>query len=323
MAGARLRTGGGPELANILVTGGTGLIGSSITDHLARAGHKVVTYDLVSVPENVDQAAGDLTLLTGDICDAAALSATMAQHRIDHVVQMAAVLSEGADRNPALTMAVNVGGVANVLEAARKHGVRRVIWASSAAALGAGAGYDGRPVSEDHEVRPETLYGCSKLGAEIVARKARREGLDCIALRPGLVYGLGRLTGGAGAFNAAVQNVALGRPAVIPEMAGFLFQPMYNRDFGRLMEHMLFATTEGLLPAYNMPAAEKVSGQDIAAALLRLVPDAQVEVQSLPPYLPVPPLMDGSRAERDFGFAPKYTIETAFAEMIAAFRQRG
>jgi len=311
-------------VANILVTGGTGLIGSGITNHLARAGHHVVTYDLVSVPENVDPAAGDMTLLTGDVCDPAAVSAALEEQRIEYIVHMAAILSEGAAETPALTMAVNVGGVANVLAAAKKHGVRRVVWASSAAAVGAGAGYDGRRlVTEDHEVRPDTLYGCSKLGAEIVAAKVRREGLDCIALRPGLVYGLGRLTGGAGTINAAVQAVALGRPAMIPVLPNFLFQPMYNRDFGRLMEAMLFATGEGLLPVYNMPAGETVSGEDMAAALRRHVPGAEVEVRTLPGWIPAPPLMDGSRAERDFGFTASYTIDTAFAEMIAAFRERG
>ena len=66
-------------MANILVTGGTGLIGSSITDHLAQAGHKVVTFDLVSVPENIDTAAGDVTLLTGDVCDGNALSGAISQ----------------------------------------------------------------------------------------------------------------------------------------------------------------------------------------------------------------------------------------------------
>lgn len=308
-------------MANILVTGGTGLIGSGITEHLARAGHKVICFDLVPNPDNVDPAAGDLTLLTGDVCDEAAVSATLAHHDIGYVVHMAAMLSAGADADPALTMAVNVGGVASILRAARSQGVRRVVWASSGAALGADADYDGAPVTESYAIRPDTLYGVSKLAAEIVALAERRAGLDCVGIRPGWVYGLGRLTGGAGALNAAVQNVALGRPAIVPQTR-LPLQPLYNRDFARLIESMLFTIRDDLLPVYNMPSREAVLGADLAATLQRLEPDARIAVQPSPPWLPILPLMDGSRAERDFNFAPLHTTETAFAEMIAAFRAR-
>lgn len=176
-------------------------------------------------------------------------------------------------------------------------------------------------MNEAHAIRPDTLYGSSKMAAEIVARAARSLSVDCIAIRPGLVYGLGRLTGGAGAFNVAVQNVALGRPAVIPQTR-LPFQPMYNRDFAHLIERMVFTTKDGLLPAYNMPAREAVWGDNIAAALRRLLPDAQIEVLASPSWLPVLPLMDGSRAEQDFGFSAAHTIDSAFAEMIAEFRAR-
>lgn len=307
-------------MANILVTGGTGLIGSPITERLAQAGHSIASYDLVPNLDNVDPAAGDIRFVTGDICDRDALDTAVKAHAADHIVHLAAIVSDAADEDPHRTMAANVGGVSNVLKVARVNNVRRVVWTSSAAALGTNGGYDGRPVDEIYDVRPATLYGCSKLAAEFVSGKARAEGMDCIAIRPALVFGLGRLTGGAGAFNSAVRDVASGRPAVLHTLDGLSLQMMYNRDFARLIESMLFSPKRDLLPVYNMPSHGAVSAQDLAEVLRRLVPGADITIQSSPAWQPVPPLMDGGRAERDFEFSIQYDIEAAFSEMIDRFR---
>lgn len=307
-------------MARIFITGGTGLIGSRITEHLLKTGHAVATFDLAPNPDNVDAHLGDLTMLAGNICDVAALARAMADHDAEYVVHMAAVVSDAADANPHMTMQVNVGGVSNVLAAAGDLGVRRTVWASSAAALGTGPDYDGSPVDEGHAVRPATLYGASKLAAEIISAQARRSGLDCIGIRPALVYGLGRLSGGAGAFNSAVRAVALGEPATLHALDGVPLQLMYNRDFARLVELMLLARSPDLLPVYNMPCREPVSAEDMAHALHRLCPEAQIAIKSSPAWQPVPPLMDGRRAEQDFGFAPSYSLDSAFEEMIALFR---
>lgn len=307
-------------MANIFVTGGTGLIGSRITEHLLRSGHAVATFDLVPNPQNLDTSLGGLSLLEGNICDLTGLSKAIADHGSDYVVHMAAVVSDAADANPRLTMDVNVGGVSNVLAAAREQGVRRTVWASSAAALGSRPGDKGTSVPDDHDVRPATLYGASKLAAEIVSAHARRDGVDCIGIRPALIYGLGRLSGGAGAFNSAVRDVALGRPAVLNTLDGLQMQLMYNKDFARLIEAMLFAPRQDLLPVYNMPCRKPVSAEGMAEVLTKLCPDAQIEIRSSPAWQPVPPLMDGSRAEQDFGFSPSYSLEAAFAEMIALFQ---
>lgn len=307
-------------MANVLITGGTGLIGSPIAERLARAGHYVATYDLEPNPANVDPAAGRVMFLQGDVCDRGVLDATVAGYGIDHIVHLAAVVSDTADVDPARTMAANVGGVWNVLETARAHRVRRVVWASSAAALGTNDDYDGHPVDEAYDVRPSTLYGCSKLGAELVASKARAEGVDCVAIRPALVFGLGRLTGGAGAFNSAVRDAALGRPATIHTLDGLALQLMYNRDFARLIEAMLFSQKRDLQPVYNMPPHGAVTADQLACVLRRLIPQADITIRSSPGWQPAPPLMDGTRAAQDFDFVAEYDVEAAFAEMIAHFR---
>lgn len=309
-------------MANILVTGGTGLIGSRITERLARAGHRITSYDLVPNADNVDHTAGDITFIEGDICDRHHLHDAMERQGTNYIVHLAAVISDSADDDPGRTMAVNVGGVAKILAAARDLDVRRVVWISSAAALGTNREYEGGLVDESYDVRPATLYGCSKLAAELVATKARSEGLDCIAIRPALVYGLGRLTGGAGAFNSAIRDAALGHPAVIHTLEGLSLQMMYNLDFARLIERMLFSTKKNLLPVYNMPSHKPVSADDLAEILRRLVPGAGITIQSSPAWQPLPPLMDGRRAEQDFDFAPQYETEAAFAEMIDRFRNR-
>lgn len=307
-------------MAHILVTGGTGLIGCRISEHLVRDGHKVTTFDLMPNADNIAGIAGAINLVAGNICDLAALEKAVSEHRIEKIVHLAAVVSDAADRDPDLTMSVNVGGLANIFRVARAHRLRRVVWASSAAAVGTGKDYDGRMVDEDYAVRPATLYGCSKLAAETLATACRKDGVDCIGIRPALVYGIGRLTGGAGSFNNTVRDVALGRPTTIHSLEKTPLQLMYNRDFARLVARMLDSERRDLDPIYNVPAPEIVSTAEIVATLRAICPAAEIEIKEAPAWQPLPPLLDGAKAAAAFSFQPDYTIETAFREMIAYFR---
>src|SRR2546427_6600384 len=172
---------------SILVTGGAGFIGSHVVDRLLADGHRVAIVDNLSSGRraNVSPAA---TLHVGDI-RSPQLGSIVAAERPDavvHTAAQAAVARSVAD--PAFDAGVNVVGTANVLEAARRAGVRRIVYTSTG-----GAAYgdtDVLPTPEDHPARATSPYGVSKVAAErYLECWTGLSGGTTLALRLANVYG--------------------------------------------------------------------------------------------------------------------------------------
>jgi UDP-glucose 4-epimerase len=171
----------------VLVTGGAGFIGSHIVDEALAAGHEVAVIDNLSTgnKRNLNPAARFFAV---DITDACGLDEAFASFSPDFVIHHAAQIDvRRSVSDPAHDAAVNIGGSLNVLEACRRHGVRKVVYASSAALYG-----DPRylPVDEEHPVLPMAPYGASKHTVEHYLEIYRElHGLPYMALRYSNVYG--------------------------------------------------------------------------------------------------------------------------------------
>src|SRR6476659_3524608 len=155
---------------NCLVTGGAGFIGSNLVDALLARGDEVTVVDDLSTGRrgNLDQALdGGAELVEIDIRDAAALSGLFAERRPELVFHLAAQIDVRKSlEDPAFDAAINVGGTANVLEAARTAGSRRLVFVSTGGAIyGEGEGQS-LPLGEDAPVEPFSAYGQSKFAAE-------------------------------------------------------------------------------------------------------------------------------------------------------------
>ncbi len=177
-----------------LVTGGAGFIGSNLVDALLARGDEAIVVDDLSTGqrENLDGAlAAGATLVEADIRDRAGLEELASRERPEVVFHLAAQIDvRKSIADPAFDASINVGGTANVLEAARVAGSRRFVFVSTGGAIyGEGEGQQ-LPLGEGAPVEPFSAYGQSKFAAEgYLGLYERLYGLSTVALRLGNVYG--------------------------------------------------------------------------------------------------------------------------------------
>src|SRR5262245_56444018 len=166
------------------VTGAAGCIGAWVVANLVQKGAKVTAFDLsedrrrlrlILEPAQADAVAW----VKGDLTDTAALERAVADCGADAIIHLAALQVPFCKADPVLGARVNVVGHVNVMEAARKHGVNHLVYASSVAAL-----------SAENAESPHTLYGVYKAADEGAARVyALAWGVRSIGLRPHTVHG--------------------------------------------------------------------------------------------------------------------------------------
>jgi UDP-glucose 4-epimerase len=177
-----------------LVTGGAGFIGSTLVDALLARGDRVTVVDDLSTGrlENLGAALdAGAKLIRQDIRDGAGLLAAARETEPEVVFHVAAQIDvRKSVADPAFDASINVGGTANVLDAARAVGARRLVFTSTGGAVyGEGDGQE-LPLREDAPIAPIAPYGQSKFAAEgYLALYERLYGLSSTALRLGNVYG--------------------------------------------------------------------------------------------------------------------------------------
>jgi UDP-glucose 4-epimerase len=172
----------------VLITGGAGFIGSHLTAYLANQGHEVVVLDNLLRGNKIESAIlSKITLVQGDVRDQD-LVIRLAE-KCDYIYHLAAIL--GVDivaENPVETMETEVEGTKNVVYAALKHGIKKVIYASTSGVYGHSA--IEKSVDEDIMIDPRTSYAMAKRYNEIYLKAVYEErGLESISLRFFNVYG--------------------------------------------------------------------------------------------------------------------------------------
>lgn len=176
------------QLDRVLVTGGCGFIGSHVVDRLLDSGCRVVVLDELSTGSEVNIPVNNpsLTLIRGCVTDEKTVVA--ATRGIDAVIHLAAVVSVQASiEKPDETHRVNMGGTLTVLNAARICGVKRLLFASSAAVYG---DVGKVAISETACPKPLTPYGFDKLaGEQYVAFYGQKCAMSVASLRLFNVYG--------------------------------------------------------------------------------------------------------------------------------------
>lgn len=176
---------------NVLVTGGAGFIGSHLVRQLLDAKHQVTVLDNVSTGtwQHLPQGKDTCTCWEMDIRDKAARE-KIEQAKFDVIVHLAAqTMVDVSVKDPEFDASENVMGTVNILEAARHSGVKRIIFASTAAAYG-DVTEDRLPIREEETLAPMSFYGLTKVTVEKYLNLYHDlYGLDYVALRFANVYG--------------------------------------------------------------------------------------------------------------------------------------
>ncbi|XXF81108.1 SDR family oxidoreductase [Myxococcaceae bacterium GXIMD 01537] len=223
----------------VLVTGGAGFIGSHVCDEFLRKGHEVLVLDNLSSGrrENLDPR---VRLVVADIrsADAADL---LRRERPEVLCHLAAQMDvRRSVEDPRFDADVNIGGMLNLLEAARQSGVKKVIFSSTGGAIY--GEQDVFPAGEDHPQRPVSPYGASKAAGEMyLGYYLAQYGLKYVALRYSNVYGPRQNPHGeAGVVAIFSQRLIAGRECTVYGDGGqtrdFVFGPDVARANGLAAE---------------------------------------------------------------------------------------
>lgn len=289
----------------VLVTGAAGLIGSRIVRQLLDRGETVIGFDRMLRTGRLDDVMSDgkITALEGDITDIAAVTAAIAENGVDRVIHTAAVLPPVTEEDPVLGYGINIGGTNNLFEAARRNGVRRVVYPSSIATYRDQSDYGDVVLDEESRQQPFSLYGVSKLANEFAARAfTAQHGLDCRGLRIGTVFGHGRATGRSAAASAMISRAAAGEPYVSAVPAEQTSAYVYVDDVAAFMVRTAFAET--LTRDVYCVSAHTASLGAVADIIRALLPGADISFSPEARGFVQVNRISGARLERDAAYTP-------------------
>ena len=314
----------------VMITGGTGFIGSNLARGLVAEGHQVVAYDLRPMPARIADLEEEVEIVQGDIRNVGSLTEAIREHRIERIMHLAALLPESAIREtPTLAIRVNAEGTNNVFEAARATDVERVVYASTDAVNPIGP-------KEDAVCRPTTLYGHLKLLNETMGIHFFDQfGLDTIGLRFGMNYGPGgRLLASeverkyaSAVVASAIERVAAGEPVTVPFHESTGFHWVYVKDNVRAMSLALGSWIGREGRVFNVCGETRPTRWDDMARVLRSIrPDARSSSsvqRRCPRTIRASEArdMDCSAASAELGYAPDYSFErglSAYVDALAA-----
>lgn len=317
----------------ILISGAAGFVGVNVVQALLERGEDVVAFDAGGFPAGAQRAfephGSRVSIERGSVLEPESVDALFRKHRIERVIHAAAITSgpQREARDPASIVEVNLRGTINVLDAARKHGVKRTIYVGSGAAYGESL-YRLPRLYETTPSVPTSLYSITKHAAERMAmRLAELWEIDVVCVRLGTVIGpWERDTGVRDNFGTHSQLAAMaaaGGTAVLPERevqrdwiyvrdvaagltklahADSAAHGLYNLSSGQVWERPIETWCEVLRKAY--PAFDYRTA----------APGEQPNVWYTDSDRGV---MDIGRIEQAVGFRAAYPMAEAYADYVA------
>lgn len=322
----------------VLVTGATGFIGQALARRLLAGGERVRV--LARQPARIAEAGLQVQeVYEGDITEGTSVDRAVAGASVVYSIA-------GTFREPSLSderyREVNVAAVRLMMEAARKHGVRRVVHCST---VGIHGNVVGDPANEDTPIRPDGIYEVTKAEGDRTALSYAKEGLEVVVIRPAPVYGPGD-TRLVKLFKLAARDRVLllgdGRPH---------YHMVYIDDLVEAFR--LAGTTLGVSgEAFIVAGAERPTLEELVRRIGRLTGHPEQRIVKLPagPILGLgdicervcrplginPPIYrrrieffvnnrayDIGKAERRLAYRPAISLDEGLALTAAWYREQG
>lgn len=308
-------------MEKILVTGAIGQIGSELTCALIEkyGAQNVVVSDIRMPMDECTRAIEHFEIV--DVTRYDALETVVKNYQIDTIYHLAAILSAVGEEKPQLAWDVNMNGLYNVLEVARRHQLSRVFIPSSIAVFGPDTPTVNTP--QDTILRPTTMYGLTKVAGELLANYYfKRYGVDVRGVRyPGIISNVTLPGGGTTDYAVAIYydaikykkfNCFVREDTVLPMM----YMPdainatlqIMEADLAQLKHHADF----------NL-AAMSFSAGELAAEIKKQIPDFKVTYE--PDFHQAiadswPKSIDDSAARQEWGWQPQYDLATMTTDML-------
>ncbi|EHL99923.1 NAD dependent epimerase/dehydratase family protein [Acetobacteraceae bacterium AT-5844] len=293
----------------VLVTGGAGFLGAWVARRLLAAGHQVRIFDRSQDRRLVHSILSDAATVEwchDDITQAEAVES--AAEGCGGIVHLAAMLTPACQANPVLGAQVNLIGTLNVFEAAKRHRIRSVTYASSAGVFGA----------DDGAIPyPDTHYGAFKLACEGSARAYWHDaGIGSVGFRPLVIYGPGREVGGSAGPTIACRKALAGEAYAIPFTGET--DMIYVDDVAAAFEAAVTRTIAGA-HVFNL-RGEVTTVTRILAEIEALVPGARLSAAG--GSLPVTAHIAAHDTSSVLGPLPHTSLREGLSRTVQYYRDR-
>lgn len=309
----------------VLITG-AGLVGSQVAAILVGQGQRPRVLEPRPQRDALRRIVDleRIELLDGDVLKPYTLTEALRDGQVTAIVHTAAypLLTLGAQRNPYAAIELNIMGLVNVMEAARIHGIRRVVVSSSSVLNRYQSGGEdaGNMSREEAFPRPNTFYAATKQAVESIGLNyARAYDITFAALRYCPVFGPWSGPGGggpSGIFRDMLDAAIAGGEAVIP---GTPMEWVYSKDAAMATVQALTVpdTDTGV---FNITMGRVFTPDDLAMHLTNVFPGVRYRIEALRDRTPFKgdewKPADISRARERLGYEPRYSMEAAMRDYV-------
>lgn len=300
---------------HIFVAGGAGYVGSKLVPTLLDKGYKVTVYDLYLYGNDVIKPHPNLIQVQGDVRDYPLLEKSMKD--VDAVIHLACISNDPSfELNPELSKSINLDAFEPFVQIAKKHGVKRFIYASSSSVYGV---KDSPNVSEDMTLEPLTDYSKYKAECEKILFKYKDDNFICTVLRPATVCGYAPRLRLDLVVNI-LSNLAY-HTGTIKVMGGDQLRPnIHIDDMVRAYLTVLEAPTNLIQGEIFNAGYHNYSVLELGKAVERIISKKRnVKVEIHPTNDPRSYHVSSDKIHKVLGFRPQKTIEDAVADLLAAF----
>jgi nucleoside-diphosphate-sugar epimerase len=304
-----------------LITGAAGCIGVWVLRNLVRQGIPVAVLDLdtrhARLPLVLDEAEiGRIQFIQGDVSDFATVEKALQASRANRVIHLAALQLPFCQADPVRGARVNVVGTVNLFEAARRSGLKQLVYASSTAVYGTSEEYPDEPLAHDAALKPHSHYGVYKQANEGTASVYFQESdLSSIGLRPYVVYGAGRDQGMTSTPTKAMLAAAAGLPYRISFGGRYCFQ--YADDTAKTFIQAARAEHVGA-GVYNL-GGSSVSTPEVISAIEQAESASHGRITFEDTPLPFPPEVDNQALVQAIGPLAFTPLTAGVAETLRLF----